>query len=175
MNKVQLDRIAIDSPEAARRVRDGVPFVTHVEWPAMKLWSPAYLADRVVPKEITMYERTPDGRKEVEISFREFTNIIFDPGWGEHWEIPGAPQTRLWFDGKPDPNLGVLLEDIVFPPLVDQSRLFGITMFPGAGGFDNGMHYDGIGMLNLNVQVFGRKRWSLFHPRYAGVFEAATA
>lgn len=174
MKKVQLDRLPIDSPEAADRIRRGEPFVSHVEWPAMKRWSPAYLAERVVPKQVTLWEKTAAGRTRIDVPFARFVEIIFDPNWGERYEIPGAPQTRVWFDGKPDPNLGVLLEDMIFPPLVDQARLFGITLFPGTGGFDAGMHYDGNGMVNLNVQVFGRKHWHLFAPRFAGFFEAVT-
>jgi hypothetical protein len=34
------------------------------------------------------------------------------------------------------------------------------------------MHYDGMGSVNINVQVFGHKHWTVFHPRFASVFEA---
>lgn len=176
MKTLAIDRIPLHSPEATERIRRCQPFVTRVSWPAQERWSLDYVKQRCGPRQVMIFRKRDDGPAEkVEVSLREYVDIVADPGWGSTYELLGVPQTRIWFQGERDPGLGALLDDIFVPSAVDRSRLQSINLWLQGGAFENPNHYDPNGLHNLNVQVRGRKRWRLFDPNQGGVFEVAPA
>lgn len=170
MKTIPLERLDPDSPELAERVRRGEPFVTSVRWPAHERWTLDYLQERCAPKQVIVFRKRDDGPPEqLEIALRDYLGIVAAPDWSARYERLGIPQTRIWFEGAPDPGLGALIDDLAVPALVDRARLQSINLWIQGGAYDNGNHYDPNGLHNLNVQVRGRKRWRLFHPDLAGV------
>jgi Cupin-like domain len=173
---IAIDRIPLASAEAAERIRRCEPFVTRVSWPAHQRWDLDYVVQRCGAKQVTIFRKQPDGpARKLEVSLGEYLDIVADPDWGASYELLGVPQTRLWFQGEPDPALGSLLDDIDVPEAVDRSRLQSINLWLQGGRFENPNHYDPNGLHNLNVQVRGRKRWRLFDPDQGGVLGVVPA
>lgn len=63
-----------------------------------------------------------------------------------------------------DPELGVLLDDVLVPPLFDPERLYTVWGWLSGAGVRTWLHYDNNGCHNLNAQLTGTKQCALYPP-----------
>ena len=63
-----------------------------------------------------------------------------------------------------DPDLAPLLADIEVPSAIPESRLHTVWAWFSGAGVRTWLHYDNNGCHNLNAQVTGRKRCTLYPP-----------
>lgn len=63
-----------------------------------------------------------------------------------------------------DPELGVLLDDVVVPPLFAPEKLYTVWGWISGPGVRTWLHYDNNGCHNLNAQITGHKRCVLLPP-----------
>lgn len=154
-------------------------------WPAVSRWSHAYLAQRIGHIEIAYKASSsnahPDFRADGlarmfargRAPFSDFLKLI---GTG-----PGPERARYLFTGDErfllrrrsgqasiDPELGLLLEDVVTPPLFPEERLHTVWAWFSGAGVRTWLHYDNNGCHNLNAQITGHKRCALYAPEELG-------
>jgi hypothetical protein len=145
-----------------RHLRAGTPFVftqTAHSWPAIRKWTPAYLAcvcaDRKIP--VSYY---PDGKRcasQKQLTLQEYLEVVqTQPGAADQYYMETNPLTDL----SPD-----LYRDIPFPAFLDELPEREDMVFFGQ---NSGScchihpHHEAI-----CFQILGKKTFTLYHPRDA--------
>jgi len=148
---------------------------------ACERWSPEYLSERfgsvVIPYKLSRTHLHPDFHAETlgqmfareSAPLSQFLKAITSG--------PLTERARRLFTGDErfllrrrngqttiDAELGGLLDDAAVPELVPQERLFTIWGWFSGPGARTWLHYDNNYCHNLNAQITGKKRCSLFPP-----------
>jgi hypothetical protein len=174
--RIPLDRIALDSDEARRRVAASRPFVTRVSgWRALE-WDVAYLKQRVGAGPITLQREQGEPAR---MTIADLLDLVEDPTWMQRYIPPGGggPLLQIW---RPDegvvPELAPLMDDIELPPFIPRDRLSSINIWArNFGLYDNGSHCEPNAMANLNLQLRGKKHVWLFPPDDASCLSVTPA
>jgi hypothetical protein len=151
------------------------------DWPAVSNWTASSLAEALPLIEIRYKLSASNAHPD----FRQLTRqAMFARGSGPLDEFmrrittgPEAERARYLFTGDEqflmrrrdgvthvDPDLSPLLRDIRIPALFPESRLYTVWCWFSGRGVRTWLHYDNNGCHNLNAQVTGNKRCSLYPP-----------
>jgi hypothetical protein len=171
--RIPLDRLDINSEEAARYVAESRPFVSRVDWPATQ-WSPDYLRKKVGDSKVTITKRT---RERVEITVNEFLDLV-EAGHdvSDEYVIHNYPLMKLWGYGGPKEDFSALLEDLPLPAFIDPDNI--TEMYAWArnrGWYDNKSHCEPNAAAALNLQIRGKKHVWLFSPADASALGVASS
>ncbi|MBB2487887.1 cupin-like domain-containing protein [Mitsuaria sp. WAJ17] len=155
--------------------REGSPALIHgvvSAWPCSRLWSDAYLRDRLHGRKFLVNE-SPDGLFGIQssrmldsqglchISFDEFLDRVHTCGDGD--EPPAERGPVFYMQQKPAAEtFPELLPDVGHASFVDLATLSQLNIWIGQRGSRIPMHYDSFD--NLLVQVRGRKSVRLYPP-----------
>ena len=170
--RIPLDRLAIDSEQAARYAAESRPFVTRIDWPARK-WTPDYLRDKVGANLVPVWKR--DGTRP-NLSIAAYLDLIDNFAQSnEDYVLHNFPIMKLWgFDGAVA-GMEPLLEDIRLPSFIHADKIREMFAWVRNGGWhDNKSHCEPNAAANFNVQLQGKKHVWLFSPEDAGLLGVAT-
>lgn len=169
---IPIERLDLESDQAARYVAESKPFVARVDWPAVR-WTPEYLKAKVGATLVPLRKRNGD---RVDITVSEFLDLV------EHHEQSSAeyvmhnyPIMKIWgFDG-PVREMECLLPDLRLPPWIQRDRIQEMYVWArNKGWYDNKSHCEPNAAAAINVQLRGKKHVWLFPPEDAGLLGAAS-
>lgn len=137
------------------------------DWPAMSLWTPEFLKTQYGDAEVQIqFGRNSDPEYEINcnqhkltILLRQYVDMIRHGGASNNYYMV-ANNGNLERD-----DLKGLLEDIVFPDLLDSSDRAGRVFFWfGPEGSITPLHHDPCNL--MMAQIHGRKRWRMISPAH---------
>jgi len=190
---VEVERVSADRlASLARKLEEGrAPLVIDGgvnAWAAVSRWNAEYLAERIghveVQYKVSSGSAHPDFRQPSlphmftrgRAPFRDFLRLIGDG--------PLEARARYLFTGDEqflvrrragtsliNPDLAPLLDDVQPLDLFDAERLYTVWAWFSGPGVRTWLHYDNNGCHNLNVQLHGQKRCTLFPPGAVSVLD----
>jgi lysine-specific demethylase 8 len=149
------------------------------DWPAIQAWSPEYFNTvfghvpvkyRVSRSNVHPDLNNDDPEHIVPIAgtMAAFLRLISSSNEDKtqsRYYLTGDNRTMsLISDGQINAIFRTLLDDIRFPPHLNIESVNNVGLWLSAAGARSWLHYDTMGMHNLNVQISGRKRILLFPP-----------
>ncbi|CAN5386119.1 hypothetical protein BH11MYX1_BH11MYX1_39080 [soil metagenome] len=169
---IPLDRLELDSKEAARYAAESRPFVTRVDWPALQ-WTPDYLRQKVGTNLVPVWKR--DGTRP-NLSISSYLDLIDDTKRAsEDYILHNFPIIKLWGDEGQVAGMEPLLADLRLPAFIHADKIREMFAWVRNGGWhDNKSHCEPNAAANFNVQLQGKKRVWLFSPDDAGLLGVAT-
>lgn len=170
--RIPLERIDLDSEQAARYVAQSRPFVARVDWPACA-WTPGTLRARVGDKHVALRKR--DGSR-VEVTIATFLDLVDHPQEAAaEYILHNYPVMKLWGYDGPNPELAGLLADVRWPSFIARDQVKEMYVWArNAGWYDNKGHCEPNAAAALNLQIRGKKHVWLFPPEDAGLLGAAS-
>jgi hypothetical protein len=174
-----IERIAAPAPEEFMRryVRTSTPVIltgAMTDWPARRLWSLDYFAQRFGSRQVTagvtrdgVLEMDDEkGVHQVEIEFGQYLESLRRNGHADYYVLSPV-----------DERLPELLDDVVAPEPASRAAWHTVRLWLSANDTCSPLHRDW--PENLYAQVFGRKRFLMVHrnetrrvyrrPFYSGV------
>lgn len=169
---VAIERLDIESEQAARYVAESRPFVARVDWPALQ-WTPAYLKAKVGGTIVPVRKRTGD---RVEVTISEFLDLVENHKEATaDYVMHNYPIMKLWGHDGPSPEMECLLADVRLPRWMERDRIQEMYLWArNAGWYDNKSHCEPNAAAAINVQLRGKKHVWLFSPDDAGLLGAAS-
>ncbi len=159
-----IERISPPSAEEFERryVRTSTPvIITGMtrDWPAQRLWSLDYFAERFGARTVTagvtrngvLQVSDKEGVQQVEVEFARYLE-----------SLRGGP-TDLYVLSPVDERLPELLDDVIAPEPVTRASWHTTRLWLSASGTCSPLHRDW--PENLYAQVFGSKRFLMVHRR----------
>jgi hypothetical protein len=141
-------------------------------WPPLRLWSPAYLKQRIGPQPVQVDVSQdpefpaldPQSRHDHLMSVDDLLNRIQQPSPPYYFLNSGAAFYNL---GVTPPTLSALHADISMTQTQQPDLLVKSLLWISGPGVQSRLHFDGNACHNLNVQVAGRKEFLLLAPQHA--------
>jgi Cupin-like domain len=167
-----IERLDIESEQAARYVVESRPFVARVDWPALQ-WSPEYLKAKVGATIVPLRRRNGD---TVEVTISEFLDLIqHQREASAEYVMHNYPIMRIWGRDGPRPEMECLLADLPLPPWIRRDCIQEMYVWArNMGAYDNRSHCEPNASAAINVQLRGKKHVWLFPPEDAGLLGAAS-
>jgi hypothetical protein len=162
MTPTTIERIAPPTPEEfeARWVRTSTPVIIRGlmdAWPARRLWSLDYFADRFGQRLVTA-GTTRDGM--LQMSDEEGVHQV-EIEFGRYVDQLRTGRVDCYVLSPVDERLPELLDDVVPPEPCRRARWHAVRLWFGAGGTCSPLHRDW--PENLYGQVLGHKRFIMVH------------
>ena len=170
--RIALERLEIDSPEAAQHVAESRPFVTRVHGPMLE-WTPDLLREKVGANLVPVWKR--DGTRPL-LPISQFLDLVDNAEQAsEDYVLHNFPIMQLWGIDGPVPGMEPLLDDLRLPAYIKRERIREMFAWArNAGWYDNKSHCEPNAASNFNVQIRGKKHVWLFPPEDAGALGVAT-
>lgn len=176
--QVDLERLTV---ELTRRETPLVIAGGVSAWPAVSRWSPEYLCRLLGPIEIAFKSSSsnahPDFRQRAMAAMFARGRAPLSEFFRHIVSGPVEERSRCLFTGDErfllrrrsgetsvDPELSPLLSDIEIPTLFPSEQLHTVWAWFSGLGVRTWLHYDNNGCHNLNAQITGRKRCTLYPP-----------
>jgi hypothetical protein len=170
--RIPIERLDLESEQAARYVAQSRPFVTRVDWRALA-WTPDYLRTKVGNSRVLLPRR--DGTRS-EVTIARYLDLIDHPREmaAEH-VIHNYPVMKVWGYDGPNPELACLLDDVRWPSFIAREHVKEMYVWVrNTGWFDNKSHCEPNAAAGFNLQVRGKKHVWLFPPEDAGLLGASS-
>lgn len=148
-------------------------------WPALRKWSRDFFEHSLghvpVTYRISASCMHPDLSPGTVDNVRTETGTIASFLHQVSGDIPTSERVKYYLtgdgntmtilrDGQYNRHLRTLLDDITLPTLITPQDIKVIGFWLSPEGTRSWLHYDSGGVHNLNVQIMGRKRVTLFSP-----------
>jgi len=171
--RIPIERLDIDSAQAARYVAESRPFVARVDWRALA-WTPEHLRDRVGDKCVPVRKR--DGSR-VEVTIATFLDLVeHSREAAAEYVLHNYPVMKVWGAGGPNPDLACLLDDVRWPSFIARDQVKEAYVWVrNIGWYDNKSHCEPNAAAAINLQIRGKKHVWLFPPEDAGLLGAASS
>jgi cupin-like protein len=169
---IPVERLDIESEQAARHVAESRPFVARVDWPALQ-WTPEYLKAKVGATIVPLRKRNGD---RVEVTISEFLDLVeHQRAASAEYVIHNYPIMKIWGHDGPRPEMASLLADLRLPSWIPRDSIQEMYVWARNMGFyDNKSHCEPNAGAAINLQIRGKKHVWMFPPEDAGLIGAAS-